>query len=214
MKNPGSAAANNSWHVAADWVEAFAPVIFEPIDQRLRAAALAERARLDALLEAGEPLERPQVLLLDDVPVHGRAYGQQRARRDDGFYILVAAEVTWGDSDPLDDAFAVVRPVPRLRLVRAMAKSNHLAWRLLFDELGYHPDFVVADAGTGIGKAIETHFDPDVTRFMPSLWHLRRAVVNGLAENLGLLARDSAARWPTATPGAAGGTTSSSCAST
>lgn len=213
VKNPGSAAANNSWHVAADWVEAFAPVIYEPVDRRLRAAALAERARLDALREAGEPLERPQVMLLDDVPVYGRAYGQQRARRDDGFFILVAAEVAWGDSDPLEDGFAVVRPVPRLRLVRAMAKSNHLAWRLLFDELGYHPDFVVADAGTGIGKAIDAHFDPDVTRFVPSLWHLRRAVVNGLvetrgafvagaagkqlrgelAEHLGLLARDSAA---------------------
>lgn len=213
VKNPGSAAANNSWHVAADWVEAFAPVIYEPVDRRLRAAALADRARLDALREAGEPLDRPQVLLLDDVPVYGRAYGQQRARRDDGFFILVAAEVAWGDSDPLEDAFAVVRPVPRLRLVRAMAKSNHLAWRLLFDELGYHPDFVVADAGTGIGKAIDAHFDPDVTRFVPSLWHLRRAVVSGLvetrgafvaggagkqlrgelAEHLGLLARDSAA---------------------
>jgi hypothetical protein len=106
VKNPGSAAANNSWHVAADWVEALAPVIYEPVDRRLRASALAERARLDALREAGEPLERPQVLLLDDVPVYGRAYGQQRARRDDGFFILVAAEVAWGDSDPLEDAFA------------------------------------------------------------------------------------------------------------
>lgn len=58
-KNPGSAAANNCWHVAADWVEAFAPAIYAPVEQRLREQALAERARLDALVEAGERLVHP-----------------------------------------------------------------------------------------------------------------------------------------------------------
>lgn len=184
-KNPGSAAANNCWHVAADWVEAFAPAIYAPVEQRLREQALTERARLDALVEAGEAVDRPQVWLLDDVPVYGRAFGQQRARRDEGFFILVAAEADWSTAGPTDVPFAVDGPEPRLRLVRAMAKSNHLAWRLLFDEMGYHPDFVVADAGTGIRKAVEAHFDPARTRFVPSLWHLQRTVVAALADTRG-----------------------------
>jgi hypothetical protein len=37
--------------------------------------------------------------------------------------------------------------------VRAMPKSNAPSWRLLFDELGYAPDFVVADAAPGAPQA-------------------------------------------------------------
>lgn len=62
----------NGWHTAADWVEAFAPVVFELVEVRLHKQAVTERARLDARLAAGKPVDRPQVLLLDDVPVYGR----------------------------------------------------------------------------------------------------------------------------------------------
>jgi hypothetical protein len=178
------------WHIAADWTEAFAPVVFEPVEQRLRASALAERARLDALRAAGKPLVRPQVLLLDDVPVYGRDRdGSGRSRRDDGFVLLAAAEVVWKDTR--EDPFALPAGTDerdlKLRLVRAMPKSNTPAWRLLFDELGYAPDFVVADAGTGIGRAIEEHFDPARTVFVPSLWHVSNAVRTGLAATKGAL---------------------------
>lgn len=161
----------NGWHTAADWVEALGPVVFEHVERQLRDRALAERARLDALLAAGQPLDRPQVLLLDDVPVYGRRL-DRAARRDDGFFLLVAAE-------QLTAADGVSRP--RLRLVRAMAKSNTAAWRLLFDELGYAPDVIVADAGTGIGAAIRAHFDPSRTRLVPSLWHVTRKVEEALS---------------------------------
>jgi hypothetical protein len=160
----------NAWHTAADWVEAFGPVVFEHVEQQLRDRAAAERARLDALLADGAPLDRPQVLLLDDVPVYGRTL-DRAARRDDGFFLLVAAEQL--------DVDGVGRP--RLRLVRAMPKSNTAAWRLVFDELGYDPDVVVADAGTGIGAAIRAHFDPARTRLVPSLWHVTRKVEEALS---------------------------------
>ena len=75
----------------------------------------------------------------------------------------------------------------RLRLVRAMPKSNAPAWRLVLDELGYDPDFVVADAGTGIGRAVAAHFDPARTVFVPSLWHVATAVETGLADTRGAL---------------------------
>ena len=176
--------SRNAWHIAADWTEAFGPVVWEPVEARLREQALAERARLDALLAAGEPLVRPQVLLLDDVPVYGRS-GGGRSRRDEGFFLLVAAELVSRTDLP-----ATERGPPsqtRLRLVRAMPKSNAAGWRLLLDELGYTPDFVVADAGTGIARAIEEHYDPVRTTFIPSLWHVAQAVRTGLGETRGAL---------------------------
>lgn len=164
-------ARRNGWHTAADWVEAFAPVVFEHVEKQLHDRALEERHRLDTLVDDGRPLDRPQVLLLDDVPVYGRTL-DRAARRDDGFFLLIAAE-------QLREQDGTSRP--KLRLVRAMAKSNTVAWRLLFDELGYNPDVIVADAGTGIGAAIRAHFDPSRTRLVPSLWHVTRRVEEALS---------------------------------
>lgn len=166
--------AKNTWHIAADWCEVFGPAIWKPIDDALRTNALQERARLDALKAAGKPLVRPQVLLIDDVPTYGRdAALAGMARRDKGFYLLSAAEVSWHKPDPRDP---LTLPVveSEMRLVRAFPKSNTAAWRLLFDELGYAPDFIVADAGTGQYAAIRAHY-PD-TVFLPSTWHVARAI--------------------------------------
>jgi hypothetical protein len=183
-KNARTAEANNAWHIAADWCEAFAPVVFEPVEARLRAAAVTDRARLDALRAAGEPMVQPQVLLLDDLPVYGRNNAQGgTSRRDGGFFLLVAAETFWGQ--PAADPMTAVDRSLKLRAIRAMPKSNAPAWRLLFDELGYAPDFIVADAGTGIARAIETHFDPALTTLVPSLWHVARAVRLALADTPG-----------------------------
>jgi hypothetical protein len=183
-KNARSAESHNVWHVAADWCEVFGPVVFEPVETRLRQQALAERTRLDVLLGSGQPLDRPQVLLLDDVPIYGRDRSRGgKSRRDEGFFLLVAGEMHWGEADPFDTG-QLPTGVLKLRVVRAMAKSNAHAWRLLFDELGYAPDFVVADAGTGIARAIDTHFDQRTT-FVPSLWHVGQAVRTGLAKTPG-----------------------------
>ncbi|NMM23901.1 MAG: hypothetical protein HHJ11_10445 [Phycicoccus sp.] len=184
VKNARTAASNNVWHVAADWCEAFAPVVFGKVEERLRTATLAERERLDGLLAAGKPLDQPQVLLLDDIPVYGRSHARGgTSRRDEGFFLLVAGEVVWGPAPP-DPMTALDRSL-KLRVVRAMPKSNAPGWRLLFDELGYAPDFVVADAGTGIARAVQEHFDPARTTFVPSLWHVGNAVRKGLAATRG-----------------------------
>jgi len=132
--------------------------------------------RLDEMWANGEVLDRPQVVLLDDVPVYGRDLSQRgKARRDDGFFVLAAAETLWSPAGP----------VGRLRLVRAMAKSNTPAWLLVFDELGYDPEFVVADAGTGILAAVAKHFDPARTKFVPSMWHLGQRIAGALADTRG-----------------------------
>ncbi|MDO8120340.1 hypothetical protein Q6346_03315 [Isoptericola sp. b490] len=187
VRRPSAAsrAAASAWHIAADWVAAFGPVVFAPVEAGLRERALAERTRLDELRAAGQPVERPQVLVLDDVPVYGRDQRTGKARRDDGFYLLAAAEVIWGP--PPQTPFEFPAASLRLRAVRAMPKSNAACWRQVFAELGYEPDFVVADAGTGIARAIGEHFDPSRTVFVPSLWHTARAIENALAQTRGAL---------------------------
>lgn len=177
-KPKGEAAreARRSWHIAADWVEVFGPVIYDPVDAWLRAEAYAERERLDEQWANGEVLDRPQVILVDDVPVYGRDLDTKNPRRDEGFFINVLAEAHW-DNDTASTA--------KLRLVRGMPKSNTPAWRLMFDELGYEPDFIVADAGTGIVNAIEEHFDPTRTKFIPSLWHMRNRIDDKLRTTKG-----------------------------
>jgi hypothetical protein len=178
-----SKASRNSWHIAADWVEAFGPALYLPIDEQLRTDALAERARLDGLRADGSTLDRPQVILVDDVPVYGRDLDRKgRSRRDAGYFVLVVAELHWPTRVIDDDPFMTAAPSSKLRLVRAMAKSNTAAWRLVFHELGYEPDFVVADAGSGIAAAIRAHFDPAHTKFIPSLWHLAQKVELALAD--------------------------------
>ena len=77
------------------------------------------------------PYDRPQVLLIDDMPVYGRDLDGE-AGRDAGFYVLAAAKVRWSGIDPFQGADVVTE----LRLLRAYAKSNTAAWRLMFDELG------------------------------------------------------------------------------
>lgn len=176
-RSAGSVASRNAWHIAADWTEAFSPVIYEPVERQLRQRAVADRARLDERASAGLPLDRPQVLLIDDMPVYGRDLDGGKARRDAGFYVLAAAEVRWSGIDPFQGADVVTE----LRLLRAYAKSNTAAWRLMFDELGYHPDFVVADAGRGLIAAINAHFDPARTKLIPSLWHLAQKVETALS---------------------------------
>ena len=189
----GARLARNAWHIAADWTEAFSPVIFGPIEAGLREHAMAERARLDAAVAAGVPLDRPQVLVIDDLPVYGRDEdGSGTSRRDAGFFLIVVAEILWHDPGPTDPAGIAVAE-QKIRLIRAMPKANGPAWRLVFDELGYAPDFVVGDASTAIVSAVGTHFGKR-TQFIPSLWHLARAVRFGLEKTPGAVAKTASGK--------------------
>lgn len=195
VRSPASAASRNAWHIAADWVEAFAPVIWAPLDSELRDRAQVTQTAIEAARAAGSPIEYPLVILVDDVPVYGPDLDSGKSRRDSGFFILAVAETEWGR--PL------VEPGPatataQLRLLRALPKSNTAAWRLVFDELGYTPDYVVADAGTGIAAAVAAHFDPARTKFVPSVWHLARAVENALSGVRGAFTDTPAGKRPIA----------------
>lgn len=180
----GTRLSRNAWHIAADWTEAFAPVIFGPIETRLRSQALAERARLDSAVLTGDYIDRPQVILIDDVPIYGRDEETDAARKDAGFFLLVVAEVVWHEPGPTDPVGVPIAE-QKIRLIRAMAKANTPAWRLVFDELGYTPDFVIGDSATAIVSAVGAHFG-NRTRFVPSLWHVARAIREGLMETPGV----------------------------
>ena len=64
--------SKSTWHIGADWTEAASPVLFDYIDTKLWVAAKQERARLDALLAGGKPLDLPQVIVVDEKPVSGK----------------------------------------------------------------------------------------------------------------------------------------------
>jgi len=195
-KRPATAAANRRWHIAADWVDCYSPAIWEPLEAAMRAKAQAERARIDAALAVGGPLERPIIWVADEHSIHGRS--------DELFVVLVVAECEWQEG--------VEQPVLRLRVARAMPDRTAASWLLVFDEIaGDHgegpiwPDFLVSDASWSITKAADVAFGGR-TRWVPSIWHLaftirelvmgknpnqRRSDYPALEAHLSRLARDS-----------------------
>ena len=183
-----SAEARNRWHVAADWVEMYAPVLWEPLHAQLRAAEAAEHAHRAALSAEERSRDgRPQVLLLDDTPVNSKATfdGRPTLRSRREYFVLGAATIDWptrtndGPPPTPDDRHT------RLRLLRAYPSNEATAWRLLFDELGYQPgvrepEFVLCDAGTGLRKGVEKYFQTAV--LVPSLFHIHDALTEALVD--------------------------------
>ncbi len=130
-------------------------MIYEPIDQMLRKKATEERERLDAQIatrnraRSKTPLERPQVIFVDDVPVYGQdPRTNTRSRRDAGYFVLVVAELHWeqvpvsstranrpadqnGDTAPSEPE-TTWTTLTKLRLLRVMASSSssHTSRRL------------------------------------------------------------------------------------
>ena len=152
------------WHVGADIVEAFAPVLWERTERELR-----ERAVLNRTLG-------PAVWVIDDIPVYAIDETGKR-RKTDGYSVFCLAELDWSDPE--------VPGKGKLRLVRALPKSTSVAWRLVFDEMGYRPDIIVSDAASSIPLAVADHWRGDEPLLVPSTWHLRRALeTNALSEAL------------------------------
>lgn len=176
---PGTDEGRNAWHIAADWVETFSPVLWSPVERKLQAQSAAAVAERDRLVQIGEPNPMPLTIVIDDQPVWAKArseHGRKAGRPD--WNVLVVAEIQWrkaGDTLVRDQ---------RLRLIRALPSTDHLAWKLVFDELGYRPDYVVADGAGGQVNAIRDYFGADTT-LIPSLFHVRSNVIEALFETPG-----------------------------
>jgi hypothetical protein len=125
-----------AWRLAADWVESFSPVLFDPWSEVARAGVLE--------LMSGPVKDRPIVsLLLDDIPIYVKSsQGQNQKGR---FSVLAASEsfIDRGSG----------QRVTRLRLLRAYADHSADAYKLVLAELGYVPDILLADGSRGIAAA-------------------------------------------------------------
>ena len=193
--SPSAARSRSRWQTAADWVSSYSGALWLPLHERLHAEERAEHARRAGLTPEQRNTDgRPQILMLDDVPVvtkhRSDGYGARRFRRT--YFVLAAGTIDW--STPTKPATrsweAEGRPEPRtrLRLLRGFATNEAESWKLLFHELGYtpgeyEPEFIVADAGTGLRKAVEEFFTTAV--LVPSLWHAQNALEQVLTKQSG-----------------------------
>lgn len=187
-----SARARARWHIAADWTATYSASLWLPLEQRLLAEEHAEHGRRMALSDADRIKDaRPQVLLLDDLPVTTKArpdgYGNRRVTRT--YFVLAAGTLSWSAPaatqthkwETADEPQAVTR----LRLLRGFATNEAASWLLLFRELGYvpgvyEPEVVLADAGTGLQVAVKQFFSKNVV-LVPSLWHVQNAITQALS---------------------------------
>jgi hypothetical protein len=162
-----------AWHLAADLVEQYSPLLWRQIEKRMRDRDQQQRAHNDAQLAAApdSPLAAPLTWLLDEQPVSVRVRRPDGRRRRVRWYVLVVVEVRW---HPASHSADYPRREYRLRLLRAYPRANEQAWRLAFTEVGVRPDFVVADHASAIHNAVDSHFGPQVVGFVPSLFHMRR----------------------------------------
>ena len=183
-----SARARARWHIAADWTATYSASLWLPLKERLEAEEKAEHTRRDLLGAAGRVSDaRPQVLLLDDLPVVTKArpdgFGNRRPTRS--YFILAAGTLSWRKSKATPDGETIEQPEAdtRVRLLRGFATNETASWFLLFEELGYvsgvyEPEVVLADAGTGLQAAAKQFFKTALN--VPSLWHAQQAIAAAL----------------------------------
>lgn len=144
------------WHIAADWVEAFSPLVWEEVVERLELRTQSARSA-----------ERPVVWLIDDTSIKKRP-GRKKTR--EGFNLLVISEWVGDDADAAG----------QLRLVRALPTRTTDAWKLVLDEPGYAPDIVISDAAETQLGAVRDLFPQ--ARIVPCLWHVTNNVRKALVD--------------------------------
>lgn len=163
----GPQRSKHVWHIAADWVEVFGPVVWDEAVERLEVRA--QRAR-----KAGLPV----VWLIDDTSVLKRT-GRSDTSAQEGFNLLVVSEWVGDGADAAG----------QLRLVRALPTRTTEAWKLVLEEPGYAPDIVVSDAASAQKIAARSLF-PGV-RVVPCIWHVTNANTRGPRRSARCLHHDS-----------------------
>jgi hypothetical protein len=178
-----AAQGKSAWHLAADLVEQYAPLLWRRVNQQMRERDRRQRAANDEQLAAAPTaaLATPVTWLLDEQPVilsNRRRRGQQRRRLErNQWSLLVVVEVRW---HPSDDPMSYPGREYRLRLARAYPRGNEQAWRLVLDELGVRPDFIVADNADAISNAVARQYGANTVGLVPSLFHIQRNIRDAL----------------------------------
>ncbi len=219
--------SKNSWHLAADLVEQYSHLFFDKVNADMLEREAKIREANDAALAANPDaiLASPIVYVLDEQPVavHRRQSTKSGHQRN-SWSVLVVVEIVWhpkppepGDEHPANYPSTAGTREARLRMVRAYPAGSELAWRLVLDEVGTRPDFVVSDCSPAILNAVNSQYGKGVVGHIPSLFHIhqnvrkalvkltgasemvdgRRALIPLLAKHLDLLRRDEVVNlWP------------------
>jgi hypothetical protein len=152
------------WHIAADILERYGPVVTE--------AAFAQVQTEEADYRA---MKRPVVYLADEVPVKRDFSRSSRMTSSPVVWsALVVARTRWNS----DEEGQLTGNSSRLLRVRALPNGSTEAWRLVFSELDA-PDFLVADGATPIEKAAQQVWG-NRTVFVPCMYHAVRNIMKNL----------------------------------
>lgn len=178
MTEPGGTYAGGegkkAWHLAADLVEQYAPLVWVVVEPTMRERAAAHREANDEIL-ANHPdaaLHMPLTWVLDEVPIYVKRRNPTTGRRELTIWTVhVVVEIEWLHSG---DPKVLPTRRNRLRLVRAYPRGNADTWRLVFGELGIRPDVIVADCGESIAGGIKATYGDGNVAFIPSMYHLRK----------------------------------------
>ncbi|NMM33452.1 MAG: hypothetical protein HHJ13_05535, partial [Phycicoccus sp.] len=143
------------WHIAADILERFGPVITEPAFETIRAEEAQYRT---------EGL--PVVYVADEVPVK-RDYARSFAYNDSPvvWNALVVSRMKWEQ----DRNGNLVGRSSKLVRVRALPNVTKEAWSLVLSELDA-PDFLIADGAAAIEQAALSIWG-SATTFVPCVYH-------------------------------------------
>ena len=178
--------SKNSWHLAADLVEQYSHLFFDKVNADILAREAKIREENDAALAANPNavLASPVVYILDEQPVtvHRRRSTRSSHQRN-SWSVLVVVELIWHHkkrTEPVDEEHPAKVEMPtreaRLRMVRAYPGGSELAWRLVLDEVGTRPDFIVSDCSVAILNAVNSHYGKGVVGHIPSLFHIHQNV--------------------------------------
>jgi hypothetical protein len=148
------------WHIAADVLERFGPVVIDPALARITADEAAYRA---------EGL--PVVYFADEVDVR-RDYARSAYQTSAPvvWTALVVSRTHW----ERDDAGRLVGRTGKLVRFRAMPNRTAEAWELVFRELGA-PDFLIADGASAIGVAAQRTWG-NRTTLVPCVYHAMASI--------------------------------------
>lgn len=160
------------WHIAADVLERFAPVVTEPSFVTMAAEEAADRA-------AGLPV----VYFADEVPVK-RDYARSSSLNSSPvvWSALVVTRTRWERDEKTDK---VISRSSKLVRVRALPNATTEAWTLVLSEL-VAPDFLIADGAAAIEKAATAVWGTQTT-FVPCMYHALAKITANLTSANGKL---------------------------
>ena len=154
-KDPPKNPRANAWQSGADWCEVFSPLLFDTWVAEINEVPMLPGYR---------------IVVLDDAPFYGgpkRVNGKGENQKQ-LFSVLVLTEY-------FRTSEASQRYQRRTRLIRAFPSHTAGAYKLMFDEIGYIPDVIIADGSKPLKSLLDgLHATPEGANVIwgPSPFHV------------------------------------------